>query len=70
MRSQAKSSQSLGNEVGVDPLLPVSLAVHTAWPAARAAHAFDKFGMNALNAALSGFDELGTLNPTNPLIAR
>lgn len=43
--------------------------MHTAGPAARASHAFDKFAGGAADASLAGVDEFGVFHPADPLIA-
>ncbi len=39
------------------------------WPAAGASDTFGKLGVCTGNAALTGFDQLGRLDPTQPLVA-
>jgi hypothetical protein len=43
--------------------------VHTSGPAAWATNAFGQFGVRTLHATRAGFDQFGTFNPTNPLVA-
>jgi hypothetical protein len=50
-------------------LLTVSFAVHTAWPAARTAYTFNEFLVCSLDASLSSFNKLRSLNPTDPFVA-